>query len=104
MNTVSFLNTECNLSRAKYSGGNIALYLTDESGFKVANCTVNLDESLGLKENQVFIRDYAENAGMLKALVAAGVVEDVGESITYDYSGAHTVVFPIAKIINTEGK
>ena len=79
MTTVRFLDTDCTVQKRYYPNGRVALSLVDEEG-PVATATVNLpDEPLG--KNQVLIKDYAENAGMLEALVAAGVVKPTGQTV-----------------------
>lgn len=61
----------------------MALSLVDEEG-PVATATVNLP-AVKLGPNQVAIKDYAENEGMLDALVAAGEVKSIGEKTLSRY-------------------
>ena len=56
-----------------------ALSLVDEEG-PVATATVNLPD-VPLGKNQVLIKNWSENEGMLDALVAAGVVKPTGETV-----------------------
>lgn len=72
---VTFQGWACRVERASYGqSGRIALPLYGlEDGSPVAVATVNLPE-LALAPDEVLIKDYSENAGMLDLLVAAGVV------------------------------
>lgn len=57
------------------------LILNDaHSGKQVAVATVNLPD-VTADRYEVFIKDYSENEGMLKALVEAGVVAATGRTI-----------------------
>jgi hypothetical protein len=72
---VEFHGWACRVERASYGGTDrIALPLyAVEDGSPVAVATVNLPE-LALGADQVVIKDYSENEGMLELLVASGVV------------------------------
>jgi len=79
MTTVRFLDTDCTVQKRQYANGRVALSLVDEEG-PVATATVNLP-NVPLGKNQVLIKSYAENEGMLDALVASGVVKPTGETV-----------------------
>lgn len=72
---VKFRGWACRVERASYGGTDrIALPLyAIEDGSPVAVATVNLPE-LALEADQVLIKDYSENEGLLALLVAARVV------------------------------
>jgi len=55
----------------------IAILLRTPQGEPVATATVNQPD-FNLEPNQVLIKDYAENEGILAALVNTGVIEDTG--------------------------
>ncbi len=75
MKTVHFLGFECVVSKARYANGRPALILKDaHNGEEVAVATVNLP-AVAVGPNQVFIKDYSENEGVLAALDAAGIVK-----------------------------
>lgn len=78
---VTFLRENCRLLRGAYSDGNrTALMLQCENGEPMAKCTVNLpDDHLGADE--VAVKSYSENEGMVEALMAAGVIEKPYRSI-----------------------
>lgn len=76
---VRFKDWTCTVQKRRYDNGRVALSLVDEEG-PVATATVNLpDVTLG--RNQVAIKDWSENEGMLDALVAAGVVKPTGHKV-----------------------
>ena len=62
----------------RYGNGRVKLRLRDrDDGEPVATATINVPEE-PLAENEVIIKDYSENDGMLAALLDAGVVEPTG--------------------------
>ena len=75
MNNVLFLGYECIVTFGKYrENDRVAIQLMDiEDGGLVATASVNLVNE-PLKENEVAIKNYGENEGMLIALVKAGIV------------------------------
>ena len=72
---VNFSGYQCNLSFGQYRNGATAISLVSVTdGSPVATATVNLEDFDDLKTNEVFIKDYSENTGMLEALIEANVV------------------------------
>lgn len=70
---VQFGEWTCELEFGYYWNGQTAIIFNDvEDGERVAVATVCIDEEL--EENEVAIKDYSENVGMLDALMEAGVV------------------------------
>ena len=59
----------------KYGNGRWAIDMLDENGEHAGTASVNLAD-MPLPERCVFIKDYSENAGVLKALIKIGVVTD----------------------------
>lgn len=81
MTRVRFKTWDCVVQKRQYDNGRPALQLIDaEDGSPVATATVNLPD-LPAGPNTVFVKDYSENAGMLEALVAAGVVKPTGQTV-----------------------
>ena len=76
---VRFAGHDCVVQAERYaSTGHTALSLYDaKSGEPVATATINLPD-IPLSPNQVFIKDYSENEGMLAALEKAGIIEVQG--------------------------
>jgi hypothetical protein len=72
---VKFKRWDCVTSQMYYSNGRRAILLVDDvPGAPVAKATINMPEAT-LEDDEVIIKDYAENEGMTAALVEAGVIE-----------------------------
>lgn len=64
---------ELTLQKTTYKNGGTALQLMDaEDGFPYAMATVWIE---GLAEDEVAIKNYSENEGILETLIDAGIVE-----------------------------
>ena len=75
--TVIFSGYTCDVQFSRYHDNNLAIILVDiVAGGPVATAPVNID-GVKLASNEVCIKDYSENTGMLMALQAAGIVESV---------------------------
>lgn len=58
----------------KYSNGRVAIHLDDvNDGYPYATATVNIDNVL-LADDEVLIKDYSENEGMLNFLIKNNIV------------------------------
>ncbi|WP_035711173.1 hypothetical protein [Salibacterium aidingense] len=75
MEKVFWKNEKCDLEIVKgaYPNGQTAILLTTETGERMATATVALN--VPIKENEVLIKSYSENSGMIEALMQADVVE-----------------------------
>lgn len=80
---VRFRHWDCEVACGHYANGRLAIVLLDRrDGSPVATATVNVVELDGiLQEDQVFVKDYGENEGMMAALKAADVVEPTGDVV-----------------------
>lgn len=79
---VHFYNWDCNVKIESYAKGGMAILLEDiRDGSPVATATLNIK---GLKDNEVAIKNYSENEGILEVLVDAGIVS---APIRYENSG-----------------
>ena len=86
---VKFGAWDCELQKHEYQNGRVALRLVawgddvDDygdhvyKGEPIATCTINVPEE-DLAPNEVIVKDYSENEGMLFALVTQGVVNMTG--------------------------
>ncbi len=80
---------------SKYQGGETAAYLSDaETGEPVCKVSVNFPESK-LEDGFIFVKDYAENAGIMQALIDAGIIEETPEGIGYKSGFCE---YPICKL------
>ena len=91
---VKYKKWNCNLFRSVYFNERVALILSDaDDGSSVATCTVNLTDEI-LAENEVFIKDYSENKGMLNFLIAEGIIKPTGRKVQCEY-----VSIPVCKLL-----
>ena len=66
---------ELSITFAKYANGQTAIKLWDMTdGFPYATPSLCVEDHL-LKEDEVAIKDYSENEGLLEALIEAEVIE-----------------------------
>lgn len=93
--TVEFAGYRCRVYKGRYAdGGGVALWLVDAAdGEPVAHATVNVPE-LNLGADEVVIKDYSENAGMLEALVEAGIVAGTGRCVRLGF-----VLAPVCRLL-----
>lgn len=79
------------LQRKNYVSGNICLNLIDARDHYPYMCaTVNVD---GLQENEVAIKNYSENEGILDVLVDEGIVKPPHRHIKSGF-----VIIPICEL------
>lgn len=72
MKEIQFKEWACLLEMGTYVNGGVAMRLVDaEDGGPVATATVWLD---GLAPDEVAIKNYSENEGMMGALMGANVI------------------------------
>ena len=75
MKTVKFRKWNCKPVKAFYGNGRIAIQLIDaEDGEPIATATINIPDE-DIKDDEVIIKDYSENDGMLNALLEADIIE-----------------------------
>lgn len=79
MNIPSFLryapSATLTLKSHRYANGRLAIQAIDcDTGEPVAMMTVNLPD-VSLAPDEILIKDYSENQGVLKTLYRAGLVE-----------------------------
>jgi len=80
---------------SKYRNGQTAIMLFDMAdGFPFATATVCVEDHL-LNSDEVAIKDYSENEGILESLIEAGIVEHPRAFIQTNH-----VKIPICKLKN----
>ena len=83
--TIFFGGFACEMQLSHYTNGNKAISLVDtRDGSPVATATVNI-EGVELPANEVMIKDYSENKGMLRALQDSNVVGRIVDVIQSGY-------------------
>lgn len=82
MKKIKFKKWDCILVFKKYdNNGRTAIELINtRDGSPVAIATVNIP-SAPLERDEVIIKNYSENEGMLDALVSNGIVEPTGKKV-----------------------
>jgi hypothetical protein len=82
---------QVHVQKSEYRNGGIAIQLTDaEDGTPFATATIWVE---GLTENEVAIKNYSENLGMLTFLVTNGIVEQPHRQINNGF-----VNIPVCKL------
>jgi len=99
MGKVKFQGFDCEIQQTTYGNGRTALLLVDakDPEHHVAVATVNLPD-VPLPSNQVFIKDYSENQGMLDGLEKAGIVKATGAMVETGF-----VRVPVAEVLTKPG-
>lgn len=89
---------DCRLLKGHYwnergdGPGRVALRLEDwNDGSPVATITVNLPEAKLDEDSEVCVKDWAENEGMLEAIIAAGFANDTGRRVSTGFVEAPIV-------------
>ena len=83
---LQFQQWQCTVCFSRYQNGRLRIDLTSATdGTPIATATVNVP-TVALADDQVAIKDYGENAGLLDALVQANVVVDTGGWVSTGYT------------------
>ena len=77
-----FTYTGVKVYRGQYADGSLALTLEDEHGVIT---TASVWTGFAPAEGCIWVKNYSENAGLLDALEAAGVLERTGGSVQVGY-------------------
>ena len=86
---VDYAKTVCRVKYERYKNGQTAIRLTNlVTGEPVVMATVAVDGQ-PLAKDQVVIKDYGENKGVMKALTDVGVIKPTGERINLGYEYGH---------------
>jgi hypothetical protein len=80
MYKVIFKKWQCNVLLKQYSNNRTAITLEDADGEPIATATVNLPDE-PLEKDEVFIKNWSENEGMLDVLITAGIIGPVIEEV-----------------------
>ena len=86
---LQYFQGEVELVFNKYGNGRTAIVLVDtEDNAPVLVATVNVHEYLDLKEDEVIIKNYSENKGLIPILMINGVIGPALSDIAVGYSTA----------------
>lgn len=98
MNKVRFNNEDCSVIIGQYGNGQTSVRLVGEDGSPMATASVCLSDK-DQYDNEVFIKDYSENMGILDALVEAGIVSQPVSAVLSGHAW-----IDICKLINPISK
>ena len=79
----------------RYNNARVCYALVDANGEEVYRVSVNVPD-VALGKQELLVKDYTENTGMLAALLAAGVVRDTGTRIPSGF-----VDLPLVELVGT---
>lgn len=88
INTKNCNQHNVNVELHYYENGRIAIILTHNELGKLMVASVNIPE-IKLDKNQVLIKNYSENEGILDELINNKIIEDTGITIPCGYVNAH---------------
>lgn len=69
----------------------VALWLDDKNGQKIANVSLNIDEDLN--DDEIFIKDYSENDGIMDQMIAQGIVSEPIGKVDVGHVQVHKVKY-----------
>ena len=73
---VKFLGEELTPVMSRYANGQNSIRLVDSDGMPFMTASVAIDHELvQLEDDEVIIKNYSENEGILEALIEAGIIE-----------------------------
>lgn len=94
INTIKFLGCSCTVLFGEYSNGRTAIELViKKTGEPMAVASVNLPFH-HLESDEIAIKNYSENEGVLEALIAAKIITEPVRFISTGFIQA-----PICKLI-----
>jgi hypothetical protein len=78
----TYINCEVYFQLHRYVVGAVAIAMVDAAtGEPVAKVTVNIP-GVELGDDEILVKDYAENEGMLDWLLESGLVEHTGRAVS----------------------
>jgi hypothetical protein len=93
MKTIRFNEWVCRVRFNRYTGNDrLAIQLVTEAGEPLLTATVNVP-CYPLEDNEVLIKSYAENAGVLECLSEACVIAPTGITLEVGHAIAHVCRF-----------
>lgn len=88
--TVEINGFTCEVDLREYANNNrkgLSLYVK-ESGEPYCTATMNMPE-IPLNDDEVIIKNYDNNTGVLEALVGAGIIEDLQKTVPLGFVDVH---------------
>lgn len=97
MKKVKFKQWECDVGFGTYVETNGTYLLLKQEGEVITKATVCIPEA-NLNSEEVAIKDYAENQGVLYGLIAAGIIAKPHRFFTMQYPD-HNLEVPICNLL-----
>jgi hypothetical protein len=95
MKIIKFKNWDCKVNFFAYSNKRTAIELSDiDDGQPIAIATINVPE-IELEKDEVIIKNYSENEGILDCLIDNHILIKTGKKIEIGY-----VTCEICKLLN----
>lgn len=70
----------------EYQNGQTSIELLDKDGMTYMTASVSIEhEMVEVGKDDVIIKNYSENQGILQALYYAGIIEEPHRAFTYNY-------------------
>lgn len=83
---ITYNNEKLKVAFSRYqSDDSIAMFLMEKHGQMYTKVTVCIPGTKLDKNNEVIIKTWTENEGLLKVLIDSGIVEDTGKKIPTGY-------------------
>jgi hypothetical protein len=85
-----FLEYDCTVSKDKYGDGSLALQVWTLNHEPLCRASLNLS-NFGIipPDDHIYVKDYAENQGILAALIDAEIVEPTGVTFCLGFEAAY---------------
>ncbi len=101
--TIMFRGNRLAVVYGRYANNRQAIRLVDaETGEPYLVATVNIPE-VDIQEDEVLIKDYSENAGILPALESAGIVQSTDQLVATGYVHVTVCKLLVAKPEQADG-
>ena len=86
MKTIRFMKWDCVVEKHAYQNGRTCLQLVDsEDGEPIATATINVPE-IHLEQNEVIIKNYSENEGILDCLIENEYIVKTGKQVEIGFT------------------
>lgn len=95
---LNFNGYDCNLVFGQYGNGQTAIQLIDTSdGGIVAVASVSIDTNPKIKDDQVIIKNWSENEGVLDMLIDSGIISSPIDTIPTGFVEGHLCNLLVSK-------
>lgn len=78
------------ITKHKYPNGRMALAMDSVEGFPLIKITVNCDD-VTLEPDEIIVKSYSENEGLLDWLLIEGLVENTNKVVTVGWESCAVV-------------